>query len=467
MNTDLTVGKPWKVLLKYILPLFGSAVFQQLYVLADTIIAGRFAGQTALTAIGASNAIVNILMAISFGANAGCAVLVSRYFGAKESGKTKKTIYTALISFAILSVLLAVAGVSTCRVLLTALKTPPEALEESITYLNIYYFGLPFLMLYNLGTGIFSALGDSKTPFIFLVFSSISNIVLDYFMVQESGVAGVAWATFIAQGAACVLTMIFVFLRVAKFESGDEKKIYSFNLLKLLLLLSLPVILQNSFVSVGNLILQVRINELALVNGIGITSGFTAGSKLVVFCTTCMCTCANGLTNFVSQNFGAHKFRRIKRGFVSSILISSILTCVFVISCLVFTKPLISLFMSEGEEIQLALESGMQYIYIVAPFYLVVNIKINADAVVRGCNGNIGFMVSTFSDLILRVGFVFILTPFMGFAGVGWAWAIGWVLGTIIVVVFYAFVKCLRKDYIKKHDVEEGNVIGEESLSVV
>lgn len=463
MNTDLTVGKPWKVLLKYILPLFGSAVFQQLYVLTDTIIAGRFAGQTALTAIGASNAIVNILMAVSFGANAGCAVLISRYFGAKEYGKTKTTIFTALISFAVLSVLLAVAGVSTCRLILTALKTPPEALEESITYLNIYYFGLPFLMLYNLGTGIFSALGDSRTPFIFLVISSISNIVLDYLMVQKWGVAGVAWATFIAQGAACVLTMIFVFLRAFRFESDESKKIYSFGLLKLLLLLSLPVILQNSFVSVGNLILQVRINELAQLNGIGITSGFTAGSKLVVFCTTCMCTCANGLTNFVSQNYGAHKFRRIKRGFLSSVVISSVLTSVFVIACLVFTEPLISLFMAPGEDIGLAMDSGMQYIRIVAPFYLVVNVKINADAAVRGCNGNVGFMVSTFSDLILRVGFVFILTPSMGFVGVGWAWAIGWVLGTVIAVFFYAFTKCLRKDYIKKYDVEENPPVDLES----
>ena len=239
MNTDLTVGKPWKVLLKYILPLFGSAVFQQLYTLADTIIAGRFAGQTALTAIGASNAIVNILMAVSLGANAGCAVLVSRYFGARQNGKTKTTIYTALISFAILSVLLATAGVATCRLILTALKTPQEALSESIDYLNIYYFGLPFLMLYNLGTGIFSALGDSRTPFIFLVFSSVANIVLDYFMVQDSGVRGVAWATFIAQGVACVLTLIFVFLRASKFKSDESKKVYSFGLLKLLLLLSL------------------------------------------------------------------------------------------------------------------------------------------------------------------------------------------------------------------------------------
>ena len=192
MNADLTVNTPWKVLLKYVLPLFGGAVFQQLYTLADTIIAGRFAGQTALAAIGASNSIVNILMAFALGANAGCAVLAARYFGQKDNAKVKTTIYTALIAFAVFCAVLLVAGVLTCRVTLYALKTPGEAMNESVTYLNIYYFGLPSLMLYNLGTGIFSALGDSKTPFLFLVFSSVTNIVLDYYMVQPWGVAGVS-----------------------------------------------------------------------------------------------------------------------------------------------------------------------------------------------------------------------------------------------------------------------------------
>lgn len=184
MNTDLTTGKPWKVLLKYILPLFGSAVFQQLYTLADTVIAGKFAEETALTAIGASNSIVNILMAVALGANAGCAVLASRFFGSKDNAKVKSTVFTALISFAVLSVVLMTAGVLTCRIVLRAMNTPSEALDASVTYLNIYYYGLPFLILYNLGTGTFSALGDSRTPFIFLVISSVSNIVLDYFMVQ-------------------------------------------------------------------------------------------------------------------------------------------------------------------------------------------------------------------------------------------------------------------------------------------
>lgn len=462
MNTDLTVGKPWKVLLLYILPLLGSAVFQQLYTLVDTVIAGKFAQSTALTAIGASNSIVNILMAIALGANAGCAVLASRFFGSKENAKIKSTVSTALIAFASLSVVLLIAGVLSCRAVLTVMRTPAEALDDSVTYLNIYYFGLPFLILYNLGTGIFSALGDSRTPFLFLVFSSVSNIVLDYFMVQPWGVAGVAWATFIAQGAACILTLVFVQRRVAKLntEGAEKIRIFSGSLLKMLVLLAIPVALQNSFVSVGNLIIQVKINELANAQGIGITNGFTAGFKLLVFSTTCFCTCANGLTNFVSQNFGAHKFRRIKRGFYAALIISTLLTAVFALSTFCFAEPLVRLFMPEGETDALALSSGVQYIRIAAFFFFAVNVKVVADGTVRGCNGNVGFMVSTFTDLILRVAFVFILTPLLGFAGVGWAWALGWSLGTCVALAFYLTIPCLKKKNIELYD-EEGHLIAQ------
>ncbi len=445
MNTDLTRGKPFKVLLIYILPLFGSAVFQQLYTLADTIIAGKFAGPTALTAIGASNSIVNILMAIALGANAGCAVLVSRLFGAKNNAGVKTAIFTGLISFAVLAVLLLVIGVCSCEPLLKALKTPQEALDESVAYLNIYYFGLPFLILYNLGTGIFSALGDSRTPFIFLVISSVSNIVLDIVMVRPWGVEGVAWATFIAQGASCILTIVFVFLRFKKMPSDEKFHVFVPSVLKTLLILALPVVLQNSFVSIGNLVIQIRINELANAQGLGITDGFTAGVKLLVFCTTCFCTCGTGLTNFVSQCYGAGKYKRIKEGFRAALVISTALTAVFVVICLVFARPLVGLFMSAEGDIELAIDSGVMFVTIVSPFFFIVNVKVMADDVVRGSGGNLGFTISTFTDLILRVALVFILTVPLGFAGVGWAWSIGWTLGMGVAVAFYFNIPCLKK----------------------
>lgn len=284
-------------------------------------------------------------------------------------------------------------------------------------------------------------------------------------MVRPWGVAGVAWATFIAQGAACLLTLFFVFRRMSKLQSEEKPAAFSGTLLKSLIILAIPVALQNSFVSVGNLIIQIKINEFANIRGEGITSGFTAGFKLLVFCTTCFCTCANGLTNFVSQNYGAHKFRRIKKGFYSTLVISSVMTAFFCCICFVLAKPLVGLFMPSDEDIALGIATGVGFIRIVAPCYFVVNVKVVADGVVRGCNGNVGFMVSTFTDLILRVGFVFILTSFLGFAGVGWAWDLGWVLGMFAALGFYFAIPCLRRKNMQRYD-NEGNLISAEVSKV-
>ena len=214
---------------------------------------------------------------------------------------------------------------------------------------------------------------------------------------------------------------------------SDEKfHVFVPSVLKTLLILALPVVLQNSFVSVGNLVIQIRINELANAQGLGITDGFTAGVKLLVFCTTCFCTCGTGLTNFVSQCYGAGKYKRIKEGFRAALVISTALTAVFVVTCLVFARPL-------------AIDSGVMFVTIVSPFFFIVNVKVMADDVVRGSGGNLGFTISTFTDLILRVALVFILTVPLGFAGVGWAWSIGWTLGMGVAVAFYFNIPCLKK----------------------
>ena len=226
---------------------------------------------------------------------------------------------------------------------------------------------------------------------------------------------------------------------------------FSGALLKLVLLLALPVVLQNSFISVGNLFVQVRINELAAEQGIGITNGFTAGFKIIVFYTTCMSNCAAGLTNYVSQNYGAHRLHRIRRGFGAALVINSVIAVVFTAAFEVFAEPLIGIFMQEGENSAFAVEMGALFVRIVAPFFLIVNLKTDADSVVRGCNGNLGFMISTFSDLILRVAFVFILTIPFGFAGVGWAWAAGWVLGTVVALAFYFTIPVFRKKNVRHY----------------
>ena len=213
MNKDLTVGKPEEVLWRFCIPLFGSIIFQHLYNIADSLVAGKFIGENALAAVGNSYEITLIFIAFAFGCNIGCSVIVSQLFGAKKFGDMKTAVYTTMLSSGILCSVLMALGWYFCRDLLGLINTPANVMHDSAVYLNIYILSLPFVFFYNIANGIFSALGDSKTPFVFLAFSSVANIAADILFVTafKMGVAGVAWATLICQGISCVLALIFVF----------------------------------------------------------------------------------------------------------------------------------------------------------------------------------------------------------------------------------------------------------------
>ena len=212
MNQDLTTGKPGAVLRKFCLPLFGSIIFQQLYNIADSFVAGKFIDNKALAAVGNGYEITLIFIAFAFGCNIGCSVLVSQLFGARQHRDMKTAVHTTLIASGVLCAVLMLVGFLCTDSLLRLIQTPEEILGDSKLYLNIYILGLPFVFYYNVATGIFSALGDSRTPFIFLACSSLSNIGADILFVTAFGmkVDGVAWATFLCQGVSCVLAIIFV-----------------------------------------------------------------------------------------------------------------------------------------------------------------------------------------------------------------------------------------------------------------
>lgn len=231
MNKDLTVGNPQSVLWKFCMPLFGSIIFQQLYNIADSLVAGKFVGENALAAVGNSYEITLIFIAFAFGCNMGCSVIVSKLFGAKDFKGMKTAVYTACIFSGAICLLLMLIGISGSGLLLHLIRTPDEVFSDSKLYLYIYAWGLPFVFFYNIATGIFSALGDSKTPFYFLAVSSISNIAVDIWFVKvfHMGVAGVAWATFICQGISCILAMTVVFRRLSKIEGKKKHRFLTYR----------------------------------------------------------------------------------------------------------------------------------------------------------------------------------------------------------------------------------------------
>lgn len=437
MNKDLTVGKPESVLWKFCLPLFASIIFQQLYNIADSLVAGKFIGENALAAVGNSYEITLIFIAFAFGCNIGCSVIVSQFFGAKDYKNMKTSVYTAMISTAVLCAVLMLFGVLFCGNLLKLIKTPSAILNDSKLYLDIYIYGLPFMFFYNMATGIFSALGDSKTPFIFLAVSSVTNIFIDIIFVKafNMGIAGVAWATFICQGISAVLAVIVVFLRLSKIKVLQKCPVFSFTILVKLLKIAIPSILQQSFISIGNIIIQSVINEF----GAGTIAGYSAAVKLNNLVITSFTTLANGISNFTAQNLGAGKSERIRDGFKAGLKMVWIISIPLVLLYFFAGKQLLYLFLDNPTNT--AIHTGIMFLCILSPFYFVVSTKLVADGILRGAGLMSRFMITTFTDLILRVVLAIILSKQFGSTGIWCAWPIGWSIATTLSVIFYKKAK--------------------------
>lgn len=434
MNKDLTVGNPQKVLWKFCLPLFGSIIFQQIYNIADSLIAGKFIGENALAAVGNSYEITLIFIAFAFGCNIGCSVIISQLFGAKQYTEMKTAVKTAMIGSAALCLLLMAIGTLGCDLLLTLIHTPDNIFQDSKLYLDIYVWGLPFVFFYNIATGIFSALGDSKTPFWFLAISSTANIFVDILFVKtfQMGVAGVAWATFLCQGISCVLALVFVFARLHKIKTDTKGKLFSFGLFKKIAVIAIPSILQQSFISVGNIIIQ------SVINGFGssVIAGYSAAIKLNNLVITSFTTLGNGISNYTAQNIGAGKPGRVREGFHAGRKMVWLLCVPLFLLYMLGGKILILFFMDQPS--QEALRTGVEILRIFSPFYFVVSVKLVADGILRGAGMMKQFMIATFTDLILRVVLAFALSQTaLGATGIWCAWPIGWTIAMMLSVHFY------------------------------
>lgn len=433
MVKDLTVGKADEVLWKFSVPMFISVIFQQMYNIADSVIAGKFAGEDALAAVGASYPITMIFMAIAVGSNIGCSVVISQLFGGKQYGRMKTAVYTTLIASVVLSVMLTGAGLLGTDALMRMIQTPENIFVDGALYLGIYIGGFLFLFLYNICTGIFQSLGDSRTPLYFLIGSSVGNVFLDLLFVAvfRWGVAGVAWATFIAQGIACVLAFVTLMKRIGAIKTQEKAELFSKEMLERVCMIAVPSILQQSFISIGNIFIQ------GLINGFGssVIAGYSAAVKLNTFTITSFTTLANGLSSFTAQNIGAGKVERVKLGFRAGVKMAMGVAVPFFIAFFFLGNGMILLFMEEGGN--LAMATGVTFLKIVSPFYFVVSLKLMADGVLRGAGDMKRFMMATFTDLILRVVLSFVLASRFGTDGIWLSWPIGWTVATMMSVGFY------------------------------
>ena len=438
MEKDLTKGSPFKLIIGFAVPMLLGMLFQQFYNLVDTIIVGKTLGVNALAGVGATGALNFMIIGFCMGVCSGFVIPVAQAFGAGKGAELRKYVFNGYVCSIIFSVVLTVAAVAGCRALLTLLRTPLDIFEYSYSYINVIFIGIPTVFLYNIVSGIIRSLGDSKTPVVFLVVSSLINITLDFVFIlgMKMGVAGAAWATNVSQLIAGVSCFVYMNRKYDILKGGREDRKLDGRFVKKLCGNGIPMGLQYSITAIGSTILQASVNMLGPVY----VAAMTAGGKIFNF--TCCPFDALGSTmaTYCGQNVGAGKYDRLGKGVMTASIIGWIYSVVsFVV--LVFTARYISLLFVNPEETQI-IELTHRFICASALFYVFLTL-VN---VVRFSIQGMGFsglaIIAGIFEMAARAFAAVVLVPAIGFDGACLASPLAWVAADIFLVS--AFLYCRK-----------------------
>ena len=444
MAKDMTTGKEWKLILSFTLPLIGGNLLQQIYSLADSLIVGNFAGQTALASVGTSFPITFLLLALATGLTNGVGVMASQFFGARNADDFRKNLSTACFTLLGAGILITILGILTSRPLLAGLlQTDASILDDALLYLRIYCIGLVFQFAYNTFAAILRSIGDSRSTMYFLLIATVVNIVLDLIFVQFWQVAGVAWATVIAQAVSAITAGIYLFRKVelARFQKGQFR--FHKEMFTMSLRLGVPTSIQQCSVGLGMVLMQRLINSF----GVDTISAITAAMKLESFAMVPIMMFYMGLSNFTGQNMGAGKLDRIKRGYHQA-MVMAMITCAGIILLLIFAGPYaIGLFhMNEA-----ATAIGSEYLRTLAWFFLIFCVMYITNGVLQG-SGDVAYPTAgSMTSLIVRVIVANIMATFpaIGYRSIFYSIPIGWVCGTAIVFIRYLTGKWKTKGVVR------------------
>lgn len=445
MAKDMTQGKEWKLILSFTLPLIGGNLLQQIYSLADSLIVGNFAGQTALASVGTSFPITFLLLALATGLTNGVGVMASQFYGAKNAEAFRKNLSTACFTLLGAGILITILGILTSRPLLAGLlQADASILDDALLYLRIYCIGLVFQFAYNTFAAILRSIGDSRSTMYFLLLATVVNIVLDLIFVQFWQVAGVAWATVIAQAVSAVTAGVYLFRKVelARFRKGQFR--FHREMFGMSLRLGVPTSIQQCSVGLGMVLMQRLINSF----GVDTISAITAAMKLESFAMVPIMMFYMGLSNFTGQNMGARQMDRIKRGYHQT-MVMAMITCAGIILLLVFAGPYaIGLFHMN----QAATAIGVEYLQTLAWFFLIFCIMYITNGVLQG-SGDVAYPTAgSMTSLIVRVIVANIMAtfPVIGYRSIFYSIPIGWVCGTAIVFIRYLTGKWKTKGVMQR-----------------
>lgn len=433
MTKDLTVGNPLKVIVNYMIPVFLGLVLQQAYNLVDTMIVGRFVGANALGGVGAASSLCLMVMGMSMGLCSGFCIPIANAFGAKEETRLRRylahSIYLSVINVGLTMFIF----LTFCRQILVAMNTPADNFQFAYDYVFVYILGMPFVVLYNLASGIIRALGDSKTPLYFLIISSVCNIVLDLLFVVglNQGVSGAAWATNISQAVAGITCLVYMIkkLPILHFQKGDLK--WSGKYALHMLANGIPLAIQYCISFVGTMAMQIAVNGLGTlyVNAVAVTNKLNG----MMNCT--FNAIGPTMANFVGQNVGAKRPDRVKSGLFSAILVSAVFSAIYILLAAFCTPLMAGLFLDPSEANRAEIiELVRQYLLTMGVFSILIGMIISHRFTMQGMGyANLAIISGTL-ELAARLLVAFVLVPILGYAGVCMGSPMAWIFASCFVV---------------------------------
>ncbi len=429
---DLTKGREAKLILFFALPMLLGNIFQQLYNVVDSIIVGRVLGKEALAAVGNAFPIFFTLIALIIGLAFGGTIVISQYFGAKDYKKVKKAISTLYILMFITAGFLSIVGLIFTDSILRLVKIPDELFHDARIYIKIFIGGLVVFFGYNGTAAILRGLGDSKTPMVFMIISTIVNIGLDllFILVFKWGIAGVAIATIISQGGA-FLTAVWYLNKYHKFISIKIKElVFDKEIFKQTVQIGLPTGLQQTFVALGMMAIQRIVNEF----GTDVIAGYAVAGRIDAIAMTPAMIFSQALAAFTGQNIGAGKKHRVASGLRATLLMSSMVAMIITTTVILSRHVLIGLFNQDPEVIRI----GSEYLVIVSGCYLLFAGMFSYNGVMRGAGDTIiPMFITLFALWIIRIPGAYYLSGIMGETGIWWAVPIGWFSGLLLSIIYY------------------------------
>ena len=433
---DMTEGSIIKQILLFSLPLMLGNIFQMLYNTVDSIVVGNFVGKEALAAIGSTTMIVNMLVFFFNGFSIGAGVLISNFFGGKDIKRLHDAIETTMAMTFVFCVLFTIIGVMGVNPMLRFMATPDDVMDDATTYLTIYFIGFSGLLIYNMGSGILRAVGDTTRPLMFLVLTSIMNIILDLAFVLglKMGISGVAYATIISQFISAILILLLLTKTEDIYKLSFSDLRIDTDILKRIFVVGLPTGIQSVITAFSNVFVQSYINSF----GSSCMAGWSSYNKLDMFIMLPMSSMAMAATTFVSQNIGAGKEKRANRGTVAAISMSTFITFVIAVFLYIFADQSIRLFSQDKSVI----EFGALFIK-TNTFFLVANcVNHTLAGSLRGrgdSQGPMFIMIANF--VVVRQIYLFILTRFISNTPkwVGFGYPVGWMSCCAVELIYFYF----------------------------